>query len=122
MKIRWLADTTGLNLKPTWEVKGIRVHTVPKMLQPDGVTRKDTMVCYFICTPEQLRKLTDEYEKKNFSMGMLGLNVIVLEPNATLWTLHPPKGYESAIKGGTYHAFEIVEEEDGREASRTVPG
>lgn len=111
MKIKWLGDTTGLNLHPTWEVKGIRVHTVPKMLQPDGQTRADTMVLYIMTTAEQLRKLCADYEKKNINVGILGMNVIPLNPNAVLWRWLPPAGYEGSIKVETYTAFEIVEEE-----------
>jgi hypothetical protein len=108
MIIRWTGDTTGLDLKPTWEVESVRIHTVNNMLQPDGQTRAATMVAYFKMTADQIRKLIEEYGKESIPTNILGVNVIPLFPNAVLWTWYPPKGYIGTIKPGTYTSFEVV--------------
>lgn len=106
-KIVWLGDKTGLNLKPFWDVKTVRVHTV-MMEQPDH-TRKDTCVLVLLMTAEQCRKVREDFG--DVPINMLGCVVIPLFPNAILWTWKAPKGYPS-VKDGTYTAFEIVEVED----------
>lgn len=108
-QIRWLGDTTGIDLHPTWNIQKIRIHTVKNMLQPDE-TRRDTLVLALLPNADEMRKLTDEFGKENVPLTMLGSIIIPLFPNAVLWTWNPPKGYEKSIRVATYTAFEIVDE------------
>lgn len=108
IKIRWLGDTTGLDLKPEWEVSFARIHTVKNMLHGNG-KRRDTVVLYLNVNEKQYRRLVDEFGKNNIPSNILGLEVIVLdEPGRPLWIENPPKGYEKSIKVSTYTAMEIV--------------
>lgn len=112
MRIRWLDDRTGHGLKPTWDVKFARIHTVLRMLMPDGKTRQDTLVLCISVTGEQYRKLCDEFGKENIPSNILGIEVIPLYPNAVLWTHRPPKGYEKGWPVSTYYACEIIPDEE----------
>lgn len=105
--VEWTGDITGLDLKPTWEVEEVSIHTVKNMLQPDGKTKQDTLVAYFNMTSKQMNKLFNDYGRHSFSISVLGIDVIPLYPNAILWVWKAPKGYENAIKDGTYTAFRI---------------
>ena len=112
MKIRWLDDTTGLNLKPTWEVENVVVHTLLnyKRIGEKGPGKHTTFLS-IRCTPEQLRKLVEDYGE-DIKMSLLGLEAIVLEPRKPLWVWNPPKGYEQSMKVGTYMAFEVFDEKE----------
>jgi len=106
MKITWLAPLVGLDLKPTWEVEHVRIHTVKDMLQPDN-TRRDTMVLAIKVNEKQYRKLVEEYGRASIPVGMLSYAVIPLFPNAILWTMKSP-GY--GIPDADCTAFELTED------------
>lgn len=111
IRITWLGDTTGLDLKATWDVQEVRLHTVKSMLQPDGRTKADTIVLVVFISEKQWRKLIADYGKDNIGTNMVGCVIIPLFANAVLWTCNAPKGYEHVIKVATYTACSFKEVE-----------
>lgn len=106
MKITWKHDTTGLDLKPSWECESAQVHWLDKYTCADG-SIISTFVLHIRLTPAQSRKLQQDFPE-SVRFGMLGLEVLPLIPGQPIWVWKPPRGYENSIKPGTYMAFDIT--------------
>jgi hypothetical protein len=105
MIITWIGDTTGLDLKPTWEVESAQVHLVRGFRLPDG-GMADTFVLHVRTTEDQMRMLRRDFGE-SISTGILGLGVLPIRPGYPVWTWNPPSGY--ALKPGNYTGFNITD-------------
>lgn len=102
MAVRVVWRGNRLDLRPTWIVEEVRIHTVKGYMLPDG-TKKDTLVAYFKATVDQLTVLFKDYGKANIGHGIFGINAIPLIPGAVLWRFNLP---EFKVKE-EYNAFEV---------------
>lgn len=109
MKITWVSDTSGLELRPTWEVEKVCIHTVKNFFMFDG-TRKDQIVLCVFLTADQYISLVEEYGKHNFAPTIMGVYIIPLVPHAILWTWAPPPEYPR-LPTYQYTGFELTEDE-----------
>lgn len=114
MRIRWLGGSY-LDLKPEWEVQGIRIHTIQNRLQPDG-SKKDEMLLAILATGDQIRTLQKDYPGC-IETSILGLKVMSLEPGRVFWTWSPPKDHPNAFKAESYTAFEVVPDKEEVDAA-----
>lgn len=100
MLITWTKDLNGLELRPTWTVETIKVHTVHNYKMPDG-SRKDQIVLAVIMTKEQCEKIARDY---GVSFGLFPAYIVPLTTGGILWTWKSPT---PGVKDGVYTAFEV---------------
>lgn len=106
MRITWIGDDTGMDLRPVWLVESAQVLLV-KNLSRDGMILGNVFVLCVKATPEQTRALLSEFGA-GIKVGILGLEVLPLIAGRPVWTWLPPPGYETRVKTHNFSGFELL--------------